>query len=106
MKKNVNRFIGSKKKDREFILDESRKKNVAPAQEEAKEFILSTLEENKQMEVKELDELAAVNGISANALKNAKAELKKESITHVWSIGYGKEKQFFIRLTDTLKPNE
>lgn len=96
----------TKKKDREFILDESRKKNIAPAQEEAKEFILSTLEENKQMEVKELDELAAVNGISANALKNAKAELKKESITHVWSIGYGKEKQFFIRLTDTLKPNE
>lgn len=95
----------TKKKDREFILDESRKKNVAPAQEEAKEFILSTLEEHKQIEVKELDELAAVNGISANALKNAKAELKKEKSIHVWSIGF-KPKTFYIRLTDTLKPNE
>lgn len=96
----------SKKKDREFILDEARKKNVAPAAEDAKEFIVETLKEHKQMEVKELDELAAVNGISKHALKDAKAALKKEGVTHVWSVGYGKDKIFSISLKDTFKPDE
>lgn len=95
----------TKKKDREFILDENRRKNAAPAAEDAKEFILSVLKEHKQMEVKELDELAAVNGISANALKNAKAELKKEGVTHTWSVGFN-PKKFLLSLKDTLKPNE
>lgn len=96
----------SKKKDREFILDEARKKNVAPAAEDAKDFILGTLKEHGQMEVKELDELAAVNGISKHALKDAKAALKKEGVTHVWSVGYGKDKIFSISITNTLKPDE
>ena len=96
----------SKKKDREFILDEARKKNVAPAAEDAKDFILETLKEHKQMEVKELDELAAVNGISKHALKDAKAALKKEGVTHTWAVGYGKDKIFSISLKDTLKPDE
>ena len=51
----------SKKKDREFILDDTRRKNVAPAAEGAKEFILDVLNERKQMEVSELDELATVS---------------------------------------------
>lgn len=92
----------TKKKDREFILDESRKKNIAPAQEEAKEFIVSTLKEHKQMEVKELDELAAVNGISKHSLKDAKAALKKEGVTHVWSVGFN-PKIWSISLTATEK---
>lgn len=94
----------SKKKDREFILEDSKIKNNAPAAEEAKEFILDALQEHKQMEVAELDELAKVEGISKNALKDAKAELRKEGVTHTWSIGYGKDKKFFITLKDTEKP--
>lgn len=88
----------TKKKDREFILDESRKKNVAPAAEDAKEFILETLKEHGQMEVKELDELAKVSGISANALKNAKAALRKENTVHTWQIGYKEDKKYLISL--------
>ena len=98
----------SKKKDREFILEDSRKKNTAPAAEDAKEFILDILNDKKQMEVSELDELAQIEGISKNALKDAKSALRKEGITHTWSIGNGKgmEKKFFISLKDTEKPNE
>lgn len=95
----------SKKKDREFIIEDSRKRNVAPAAEDAKEFILSALNEHKQMEVSELDELAAIEGISKNALKEAKALLKKEDVTKTWSVGFS-PKKFYISLKDTLKINE
>ena len=95
----------TKKKDKEFILEDSRNKNVAPAAEDAKEFILGTLEEQGQMEISELDELAKVNGITSNALKNAKAALKKEGRTHVWSIGFN-PKKFYITLKATGKTNE
>lgn len=96
----------SKKKDREFILEDSRKRNAAPAAEGAKEFILETLNEHKQMEVAELDDLAKVEGISKNALKDAKAAMRKEGLTHTWSIGNGKSKKFFISLKDSENINE
>lgn len=95
----------TKKKDREFILEDSRNKAIAPAAEDAKAFILEALKEQGQMEVEELDELAKVNGISANALKNAKAALKRDGATHTWSVGFN-PKKYFIHLTDTLKTNE
>lgn len=95
----------TKKKDREFILDESRHKKITPAREDAKEFIIDTLNEHKQMEIKELDELAAANGISKNAMRDAKSELKKEGKTHVWSIGFN-PKKFIISLTDPGKIDE
>ena len=96
----------SKKKDREFILEDSRKRNAAPAAEGAKEFILETLNEHKQMEVAELDDLAMVEGISKNALKDAKAAMRKEGLTHTWQIGSGKSKKFLISLKDSEKINE
>lgn len=96
----------SKKKDREFILEDSKIKNTAPAAEEAKDFILDTLNEHKQMEVAELDELAKVEGISKNALKDAKAALRKENLIKTWSIGYGKDKKYFVSLKATEKTNE
>ena len=97
----------SKKKDKEFIQEDSKLKNNAPAAEEAKEFILDLLNEHQQMEVKELDELAKVEGISKNALKEAKAALRKENKTHTWSVGFSKnERKFLISLKDTEKTNE
>ena len=54
----------------------------------------------------ELDEMASTMSISKNALKNAKAELKKEKKIRTWSIGYGQSKKYFISLIDTGKPNE
>lgn len=95
----------SSKKDRDFIIEDSRIRNAAPAAEEAKDFILNTLEGRDRMEISELDELAKAEGISRNALKDAKAELKRNKETRIWSIGFN-PKKYYISLTDTEKTNE
>ena len=89
----------TQKKDREFIQEDMRERNIRPVVEDAKDFIVDTLRENGQMEVAELDELAAASSISKNALKDAKAALKKEGITKVWSIGFN-PKKFIMALKD------
>lgn len=93
------------KKDREFIQEDARERNIRPVVEDAKDFIIETLTEHKEMEVSELDELAAANSISKNALKDAKAALKKEGLTRVWSIGFN-PKKFIMALKDPEKINE
>ena len=94
--------------DSSDIWDSSRSvlRNIRPVVEDAKDFIIETLTEHKQMEVSELDELAAANSISKNALKDAKAALKKEGLTRVWNVGYGKTKKFVMELKDAEKSNE
>lgn len=94
------------KKDREFILEDSRVRNIRPVVEDAKDFIVETLQEHKQMEVSELDGLAKANSISKNAMRDAKAALKQEGVTHVWNVGYGKTKKFVISLKDPEKINK
>ena len=42
---------------------------------------------------------------TANALKEAKAELKRDASIHTWSVGF-KPKKFFISLKATEKTNE
>lgn len=93
------------KKDRDYVMAESREKSIAPALEDAKIFILDTLKDQKQMEISELDGLAKASGISSNALKNAKAALKKDKVIHTWSVGFN-PKKYMITLTDSDKPNE
>lgn len=98
----------SKNKDREFVLMDSKFSKEVPAADTAKEFIISTLkeQEQEQMEISELDELAKSVGISNHSLKDAKSELNREKKIHTWSVGYGKNKKFFITLTDISKPDE
>lgn len=93
------------KKDRDYVMAESRERSIAPALEDAKEFILDTLRGQKQMEVAELDGLAKASGISENALKNAKTALKKENVIRTWSVGFN-PKKYLISLTASEKPNE
>lgn len=93
------------KKDRDYVMAESKARSSAPALEDAKEFILDTLSDQKQMEVQELDSLAKASGISAHSLKDAKAELKKEKAVHTWSVGFN-PKKFLIALTAPEKPAE
>lgn len=93
------------KKDRDYVLVESRERSIAPALEDAKEFILDTLRGQKQMEVSELDGLVKASGISENALKNAKTALKKENVIRTWSVGFN-PKKYLISLTASEKPNE
>lgn len=95
------------KKDKDFVLEESKiKQSNTSACDLAKDFIISTLCDHKQMEVKELDELAKAIGISSHSLKDAKAELNKEKQVHTWSIGYGKDKKYYITLKDTENTDE
>lgn len=94
----------TKNKDREFVLMDSKFRNEIPAADTAKDFIITTLEENGQMEVRELDDLAKAVGISSNALKNAKSELSMEKKTHTWSIGF-KPKKWYIALKDIENTN-
>ena len=93
------------KKDRDYVIAESRERNIAPALEDAKMFILDTLKDQKQMEVSELDGLAKASGVSTNALKNAKAALKKDKEIHTWAVGFN-PKKYLIALTAPEKPNE
>lgn len=71
----------------------------------AQMFILDTLKDQKQMEVSELDGLAKASGVSTNALKNAKAALKKDKEIHTWAVGFN-PKKYLIALTAPEKPNE
>lgn len=84
------------KKDKDFVSETDYNSRQMPQKEEAKEFILEFLKDGEK-EVSELDEMAAAMSISKNALKNAKAELKKEGKTKTWCIGFN-PKRFYISL--------
>lgn len=102
----VIKFKGyTEKKDKDFVTEVDYNTRQRPQKDEAKEFILDFLQDGEK-EVSELDEMALAMSITKNALKNAKAELKKEKKIRTWSIGYGQSKKYFISLIDTGKPNE
>lgn len=86
------------KKDRDFILEESKERFARPATDDAKEFVIRILGEHKQLKIKDLDNLAQAAGISRNALKNAKAELNKEKRIKTWSTGFGANRIYLISL--------
>lgn len=92
------------KKDRDFVLADAKEKSIRPKLEDAKEFILLVLQSQKQMEVKELDQLAKDSGISEYSLRNAKAELREENQIHIWAVGF-KPKKWFISLKASAKTN-
>ena len=89
----------TQKKDKDFVAEADYTTRLAPQRDEAKEFILDFLKDGEK-EVAELDEMAAAMSISKNAMKNAKADLKKDGRTKTWSVGYGSNKKFFIRLVE------
>lgn len=87
------------KHDRDFIQEDQYMTKQTPARDEAKEFILETLQEHGgRMENAELMEFAEVIGISEGTLKRAKTELKKEGKVSYKNEGYGKNKKYFIGL--------
>ena len=89
----------TEKKDKDFVTEIDYNNRQAPLKEEAKEFIIDFLQDGEK-EVSELDETAAATSISKNALKNDKADLKKAGKIKIWSIGYEKDKKFFICLME------
>ncbi len=87
------------KRDRDFVVEESFNTRQKPQRDEAKEFILDFIKDGEK-EVSELDEMAKAMSISKNALKNAKADLRAEGRIKTWSIGYGENKRYLIRLLE------
>ncbi len=89
------------KRDRDFVVEESFNTRQKPQRDEAKNFILDFLKDGEK-EVSELDEMALAMGITKNALKNAKTDLRTERKIKTWSIGYGESKKYFISLLEAL----
>lgn len=87
------------KKDKDFVAEAVHETRGAQPRQEAKEFILDFLK-NGEKEVTELDEMANVNGISKNAMKEAKTELRTEKKTRIRSVGFGPDKKYFISLLE------
>lgn len=69
----------TKKRDKDFMAYGSNNERPTPARDEAREFILDSLE-NGEMLVSDLEESAKAVGISKNAMRNAKDDLKKENL--------------------------
>ena len=93
----------TKKKDKDFVTEVDYTTRQAPQREEAKEVILDFLKDGEK-EVSELDAMAKAQSISANSLKNAKADLKKEGKIKYRSEGFN-PKRFFVALIATEKTN-
>lgn len=87
------------KKDKDFVTEIDYITRRAPQMEEAKEFVLDFLKDGEK-EVSEIDNMAEAMSISKNALKNAKAELKKSGKIKTWSIGFN-PKKYITSLTAT-----
>lgn len=92
------------KKDKDFVTEADYTNRQKPQREEAKEFILDFLKDGEK-EVAELDGMAEAMGISKNAIKNAKTDLKTEKKVRTWSIGFN-PKKYFISLIASGEPNE
>lgn len=94
------------KKDKDFVTETDFVSRQKPQREEAKEFILEFLKDGEK-EVSELDDMAKAMSISANSIKNAKAELKRDGKIkyRTVSLGRGQGTKFYIALIATAKVN-
>ena len=84
----------SKKKDKDYMAEGAAVATPSPKLDEAKDFILENVE--NYMEVGELEKIARSAGIAKGTLENARAELRKENLIKVKSVGFGKEKKWMI----------
>lgn len=94
------------KKDKDFVMETDFTSRQKPQRDEAKEFILEFLQDGEK-EVSELDDMAKAMSISANSLKNAKAELKKDGKIKYRpvSLGKGQGFKYYVSLIATAKVN-
>ena len=82
------------KRDRDYQGSEGK---VLAKREDAKEWIIRTLEErNGKMPVKELYTIAEDVGFSDRTMERAKGELSKQGKIRTYSKGYGSEKIYYI----------
>jgi hypothetical protein len=93
------------KKDKDYVTEVDYSGRQLPQREEAKEFILEYLADGEK-EVSDLDAMSKAQSISANSVKNAKAELRKDGKIKYRNTGQGQNKKFYVSLIATEKTNE
>ena len=84
----------SNRKDRDYVADGVAVAVQSPKLDEAKDFIMDNVDDC--IEICELEKMAKAAGIAKGTLENARAELKKERLIRVGSVGFGKEKKWFL----------
>lgn len=98
----VPKFLGStEKKDWDFV-HEKRLERSAPARDEAKQMILDLLEDQGEMNIKDLNTSLKEAGISDKTIRNAKEDLNSTKKVKLYRKGLGKGKgvEWFISLPE------
>lgn len=98
----VPKFLGStEKKDWDFV-HEKRLERSAPARDEAKQMILDLLEDQGEMNIKDLNTALKEAGISDKTIRNAKEDLNSTKKVKLYRKGLGKGKgvEWFISLPE------
>ncbi|MGF0019950.1 AAA family ATPase [Sporofaciens sp. SGI.106] len=93
----------SLKKDCDFVVEANAIIRQSPQRKKAKEFILTFLQDGTK-ESSELENRAKEEGISANSLRFAKSDLKKEGMINISAVGF-REKKYYLTLTEKAKSN-
>lgn len=98
----VPKFLGTtEKKDWDFV-HEKRLERSAPARDEAKQMILDLLEDQGEMNIKDLNTALKEAGISDKTIRNAKEDLNSTKKVKLYRKGLGKGKgvEWFISLPE------
>lgn len=91
----------SGRKDADYVADGMISHSIAsPKEDEAKDFIVNMLSssETKCMEINEIIASSLSAGISKHVLEDARASLIKDKIIERKSVGFGKDKKWFLLL--------
>lgn len=89
----------SEKKDRDYVSENSAISRTTPARDEAKDIILSVLDDGERHLVSDLDKTVKSAGVSFATLKRAKGELKTEGKIRYSAEGFGSSKTFYVERT-------
>lgn len=89
----------SDKGDRDFVSERDNENRQRPQRAEAENFILGYLQKGRQL-TQDLDGAAQAQSISRNTLSRAKKNLKDSGLIGYRNDGYGKDKKWYIFLTE------
>lgn len=89
----------SNKSDRDFVTERDNETRQKPQQKEAEDFIFDFLKDGRK-QTQFLDGAAQVQGISKSTLSRAKKRLKDSGMIGYVNDGFGRDKKWFIFLTE------
>ncbi len=85
------------KRDREFVLGAQYARQGKPAAQDAKDFILDFIGDQKSVPVSELDEAAEALNIAKGSLRKAKVDLKAAGQLEIFAQGFGNAKKYYAK---------